>query len=128
MKRIDIAKKFLEKALQELEDGRKEDDEVKIRQSAEKGWAAVVQATGALFERKGLKVPKGTNRKYNVLVKLEDTHRELKKLKLSGDFSTFLHWLHSDCFYDGIYSVKALQRLLRKVREYIEDIEKIRLC
>jgi hypothetical protein len=121
--RIEEARKFYKKAEEEFIKAREVLDEASIRQSAEKGWISVGEATNALFIKKGLKLPKGTRKREEMLFDLQDKDKKLSKLNLGEKFSHLLRSLHIDCFYDGDVSVKRVQRDLRKVNEYIKTIE-----
>jgi hypothetical protein len=123
--RLDKAKGFYTKAETEFANARKEIDELSIRQSAEKAWAGVVEATNALFLKKGLKLPKGTRRREEMLFDLQKKDNKIADLHLGERFSYLMHNLHIDCFYEGEVSVKRVQRDIRKVGEYINSIEMI---
>lgn len=120
---ISKAKKFLHLAKQEFI--RANGDEEKTRQAAEKGWLAAVLATNHIFYKGGMKLPRDTKKRQDVLHKLGEKDKKIKELRLYEMYTTFLHNLHVDCFYDGDVSVKRVERDLNKVNEYIEIIEKI---
>lgn len=119
------ARKFYSASLEEFLQGRKKEDEIQIRQAAEKGWGAAVQATNALLVRRGIKVPRGTAKREELLFDVEEKDKKIKELRLGERFSHFLRSLHSECFYDGDVSVKRVDRDLRKVGEYIEAVAKL---
>jgi len=118
-----LAKNFSEKAIKEFlsADG----DEDKIRQSAEKGWLAVLYATNALFEKKGIKLPKGARSREDLLFELERKDKRVNELSIIDRYKNFLFTLHIECFYEGDFSIKIVRRYLDKIKNYIDDIEKI---
>ncbi len=122
MKYLQMAKKFHEAAKKEFAAGKGAQDEIMIRQAAEKGWGAAVQATNALLAKKNVKVPHGTGKREELLFSIQEKDSKLKELKLGESYSHFLRSLHGECFYDGDVSVKRVDRDLRKVGEYIQDI------
>lgn len=125
IKYLQQARKFYEAAKDEFLVSRKNGDELKIRQAAEKGWGAVVQATNALLVKKGMKVPKGTRRREDLLFEIQDKDKKIKNLNLGEKYGYLLRSLHSDCFYDGDISIKRIERDLRKVEEYINAVSKL---
>jgi len=119
------AKKFYEAAVKEFTRARAAEDEVGIRQSAEKGWGAVVQAANAFILSKGAKPPRGTQSKLDLLDDMEEKFPLAKRIGIARWFGWFMHSLHMDCFYDGRFSVKRLERDLRRVGHFIAQIEKV---
>jgi hypothetical protein len=115
------AKKFHQQALAEFESA--DSDDTRIRQAAEKGWGAVVQAANHLLEKRKVKVPRGTQKRLERLVELEDRDSRLRKAAVADRYRAFLHTLHSECFYDGTYSVKLVQRELRRLGDFIRQVE-----
>ena len=109
------AKKFLEAAQREFQQGKARNDPVKIRNAAEKGWNATVQASNGLFAEKGEPVPK-TNR---------ERREGLEKLapELRDRFEARAHSLHAQCFYDGVCPLGLVEKDLAKVGNYITLIE-----
>lgn len=117
------AKKFHQQALAEFESA--DSDDTRIRQAAEKGWGAVVQATNHLLEKRKIKVPRGTQRRLERLADLEDKDSRVRKAAVTDRYRAFLQTLHSECFYDGVYSVKLVQRELRRLGEFIRQVESL---
>lgn len=113
---IEDAKKFLEAAEKEFEQGKTTDDLIKIRQAAEKGWNATVQATNGLFAKKGQSIPKSNRQRRQGLKKIAP--------ELRDRFEARSHSLHSECFYDGVCPLELIEEDIKKVREYISQIEK----
>lgn len=54
---LEDAKRFLKESIEEFEKGVKEGDNIKIRDSAEKAWNAVIQTSNALILKFMNKVP-----------------------------------------------------------------------
>ena len=91
------------------------------RDGAEKGWLAVRNATVALvLEVTG--VDNSTNRNINAgLRKLAQT-RGSEYAVLRDRWAKFIHYLHSEAFYDGVYT-DDLPELMRDVADYIRRAE-----
>jgi uncharacterized protein (UPF0332 family) len=123
MKYITQARSFINKA--ELEFAKANGDDTKVRQAAEKAWLACVYATNALFMKKGIKPPKGTRKREEILSELEKKDKKINEMGIFDKYRRFLYGLHIDCFYEGTYSVKIVERDIRRVDEYIDIIEKI---
>ena len=93
------------------------------RDGAEKGWLAVRNATVALvLEVTG--VDNSTNRNINAgLRKLAQT-RGSEYAVLRDRWAKFIHYLHSEAFYDGVYT-DDLPELMRDVADYIRRAEEL---
>lgn len=74
------AEDFLKEAEIELENGKASDDKILIRDSAEKGWNAIVQAVNALCEVLLGRVPKSHYDRRNALREIEKKFPELENL------------------------------------------------
>lgn len=128
MSYLSDAKRFYEEAVKELERGIKEGSDILIRNAAEKGWNAIVQATNYLMEKKGLPVPENHRQARLQLAILEREDPCIEALGLRDRYMARFQTLHSDCFYQNIWTIEGLRRDLEKVKAYIEDIEKILNC
>src|SRR5437867_2191432 len=95
---FDAAKRVHERAVTELAEAARKQDRLGMRQAAEKGWLAVVEATKALLRARGSTPPGGTGRQRDALVRLGRSNRRAKKLHLL--FETARGVLHVSCFYD----------------------------
>lgn len=124
-KYLNKAQRFIELARKEFNEARSVMDEERIQQAAEKGWGAVREATKALFESMGLKVPRGTTRMEDEFHALENRYSKIREMKIRLSFMTFLYDLHVECFGDGTVRVKKIDRDLRDVKEYISIIENL---
>ena len=123
---LDQAKKFHQEAMREFERGKRESDATVIRDAAEKAWAAIVQATNELMEKKGLPIPRAHHERRRRLEELEKKEVKIKELGLRDRFGARELYLHEECFYDGHYSIEALEEdIFYKVKAYIEDVEKL---
>ena len=119
------AKKFHQDALAEFAAAGTNGQDTKIRQAAEKGWGAVVQATNHFLAKRKIKVPGGTRRRLELLVELEERDPRVRKAGIADKYRVFLHSLHVECFYDGTYSVKIVQRDLRRLSDFIRAVESL---
>jgi HEPN domain-containing protein len=124
-KYIEDAKRFYEKALEELEAGKKDEDGIKIRDAAEKAWNAVLQATDGLIVKRGIEKPTSHHERRRILAELTETDAKIKELGIRERYMAREQSLHEDCFYDGICPLPLLEEDFQKVQRYIEDIENI---
>jgi uncharacterized protein (UPF0332 family) len=124
-KYIEEAKKFYEKAVEEFEKGKKEGDMVKIRDASEKAWNAIVQATNALFEKRGMKIPRSHAERRNGLDELAIKDPKVKEKGLRDRYMARDKSLHEHCFYEGHCPLPLLEEDIQKVKMYIEDIEEL---
>jgi hypothetical protein len=122
---LDRARLLSDKATSEFIKARQEKDETRASQAAEKGWLAVVSATNGLLAKQGLKIPKGTRRREDILFDLQKREKAIARLNLREKYGCFMRSLHIDAFYDGDVSMKRIERDLNKVKEYIKEVEKI---
>jgi hypothetical protein len=119
------ARAFYRQALQELRRGKKEKNEIVIRDAAEKGWNAVVQATNYLFQKLGYEVPKSHFDRRQGLLKLAKGHPQVEEQALRDRYMAREQGLHEYAFYEGVYDLALLEKDIRKVRGYIADITKV---
>ena len=120
------AKRFHQEAMREFEKGKRDGDSAVIRDAAEKAWGAIVQATNELFEKRGMPLPRTHYERRRKLEELEKQDTKLKQLGFRDRFGAREHYLHEECFYDGHYSIDALEEeIFKKVRAYIEDVERL---
>ncbi|MQY58452.1 MAG: hypothetical protein GH144_02415 [Clostridia bacterium] len=110
------ANEFLKLAEKEFKEGKSKKNLIQVRQAAEKGWNATVQATNGLFAKKGYSVPKSNQKRRD---KLERIAPELRP-----DFDQKAFSLHSRCFYDGVCPLHIIKKDIKEVRDYIKKIEK----
>lgn len=118
------AKEFYEQALKEYGNARRERSDVLFRDAAEKGWNAVVLATNCLIEKEANKKVRSNRERREVLDKMEIKNGKFKRYKFRERFMARAYFLHMNCFYDGVYNEEELERDLKKVKLYIQDVEK----
>ena len=110
------AKELLSAAKKEFKEGKAKGDQIKIRDAAEKGWNATVQATNGLFAKKRKPIPKSNRVRREGLEKIAP--------ELRDRFEARAHSLHSQCFYDGVCPLEIVERDINKVGDYIDQVEK----
>jgi hypothetical protein len=119
------AKEILARAFQELAEGARSGDQLKVRDACEKGWLAAVKAVDALLARYG----------YGEAATHADRRRKLRDLagKLAAASRLGIYdrvearrsVLHSDGFYSGALTPEEAEEELKKVEKLIEDIESL---
>lgn len=119
------AKDFMERGVMELEEGVKLNDQLKIRDAAEKLWNAVINATNALILHYLDVVPASHWERRKLLEKLEDVVPKVEMLGLRDRYGAREKYLHEMTFYDGIVDVEMLKREVEKVKKHIADVENL---
>ena len=110
-------------AISELDDWRRTEDYIVLRDSAEKAWGAVTQGANELLDSHGRVVPSGTNARRDGIRAIEKRNRRIRALGLYRQFSTAELILHRDCFYDGQCPPDLVADFVSDdVREYLSDI------
>lgn len=117
------AKDFLKRGVEELEEGVKISDQLKIRDAAEKLWNAVISATNALILHYLDVVPASHWERRKLLEKLEDTIPKIEGLGFRDRYGARERYLHEMTFYDGIIDIEMLRREIEKVKKYVADVE-----
>jgi hypothetical protein len=56
---------------------------------------------------------------------LEERDPRVRKAGITDKYRAFLYSLHVECFYDGTYSVKIVQRDLRRLGDFIRLAENL---
>ena len=121
---IEDAKALYRHALRELAEWRvTQDDEVLLRDAAEKTWGAVTQSTNELLFAYDRQVPSGTGARRNALKALERQDRQVRRLDMQGRFSSFLDVLHKSCFYEGNCPMPLVAEFIEEAQAYIDDAE-----
>ncbi|MCC6043936.1 MAG: hypothetical protein LM584_01445, partial [Desulfurococcaceae archaeon] len=92
------AKEILARALQELDEGVKSGDLLKVRDSCEKGWLAVVTAVDALLVRYGYEEAKAHPDRRRKLRDLSNKHQEVSILGIYDRVEARRSILHNDGF------------------------------
>jgi hypothetical protein len=118
---IGQAERFYKEAVEEFEEGKKTEDDVRIRDSAEKAYCAVVQAANNLILKKGgeevLRNINSFGARRNALFRYAG--RGMRDAYVSRK-----DYLHVCCFYDGVYRIEDLEEEFDSVGEFLEGIKK----
>ena len=114
-----------EEAIKEFEEGVKENNPYKIRDSAEKAWNATIQATNALILKLSGKLPSSHWEHRRMLRELETKNPEVGRLMLRDRYGAREKHLHEAVFYEGNIDIEDVRYELEKVKAYLNDIGKI---
>jgi len=132
MNKTDKVNIFLQNALdffmrssKELDEGLRLNDQLKIRDAAEKLWNAIINATNALILKELDVVPASHWERRKLLEKLEDLLPEVEKLDLRDRYGARERYLHEMTFYDGIIDPEMLRREVNRVKKYLDDVKKL---
>jgi hypothetical protein len=125
LSKIQEAREVLLRAFQELEEGVKRGDLLRVRNSCEKGWLAVVKAVDALFIKYGYEEAKTHIDRRKKLRELASKFIEISKLGIYDRVEARRSVLHSDGFYSGVLTPEEVEEELKKVEKLIEDIVSI---
>jgi len=122
---IKEAEEFIIIAEKEFNEAVKRNDKIRIRDSAEKAWNAIVQVTNALIIALTGKVPMSHYERRVMLRELEKTNIQVRKLGFRDRYMARYKVLHGETFYEGIIDIEELKVEFEKVHSYIEDIKKL---
>jgi len=119
--RIELAEEILDFARGEAELGYSENDDKRIRDSAEKAYLSVVTATDYMMELHGL-LPEPGPYAHKYRHKFLD---EIGRGDLEEKYASFSDTLHGTCFYGGQCPAnkKRMDVLFQEVEQYIEKIK-----
>jgi hypothetical protein len=117
--------RFHEESIREFEEGVKENNLYKIRDSAEKAWNATVQATNALILKLLGKLPSSHWERRRMLRELETRLPEIERLMLRDRYGARERHLHETVFYEGNIDVEDIRYELEKVGAYLNDVGKV---
>jgi len=117
------AKEVFARAFQELAEGVKSGDLLKVRDSCEKGWLATVKAVDALLIRYGFGEAVTHADRRRKLRELAGKLAEVSRLGIYDRLEARRNVLHNDGFYGGVLTPEEAEEELRKVEKLIEDIE-----
>ena len=120
---IELSKDFYKRAIEEFREAISKDDVIGIRDSSEKAWNAVVQATNALILALINKLPASHFERRKILRQLEKEYEEIRKLGILDRYMARFKVLHGETFYEGIIDIEQLKVDFEKVEKYIKDIE-----
>ncbi len=122
---FDDAKAMYNYARIELQQWQQTNDEILLRDAAEKTWGAVTLATNELLESFGHRAPSGTGARRSELHAIERRERRFRRLRMLDRFAAMEGILHKDCFYDGDCRLPLVPDIIESAREYIDDVESL---
>ena len=122
-KYLEDAKGMYNYARIELQQWRGSNDEILLRDAAEKTWGAVTLATNDLLEFFERRAPSGTGARKNELHAVQRRERRVRSLRMLDRFSAMEATLHNDCFYDGDCRLPLVPDVIEEAREYLDDVE-----
>jgi len=122
---LEEARRILSKAFEELREGVKSGDVVRVRDACEKGWLATVKAIDALLLSYGFGEARTHVDRRRKLKDLSKRVHEVAELGIYDRVEARRSTLHSDGFYSGILTREEVEEELRKVEELVEDVEKL---
>ena len=119
------ARRFHEESLKEFDEGVRENNPYKIRDSAEKAWNAVIQATNSLILKLAGKLPSSHWERRGMLRELEVKISEIRELMFRDRYGARERNLHEIVFYEGNIDIDDIRYELDKVKAYLDDVEKM---
>jgi len=122
---LEDAENFIERGVEELEEGIKTNEDIKIRDAAEKLWNAVVSATNALILHYLDVVPASHWKRRKLLERLEEMDPRVEELGFWDRYGTRERYLHMTTFYDGVIDLDMLRREVDKVKKYVSDVKNL---
>jgi len=122
---LEEARRTLFKAFEELREGVRSGDVLRIRDACEKGWLATVKAVDALLLSYGFEETKTHVDRRRKLRDLSKKVHEVVELGIYDRVEARRSTLHSDGFYSGILTPEEVEEELGKVGKLIEDVEKL---
>ena len=122
---LDDAKAMYNYARIELQQWQDSNDEILLRDAAEKTWGAVTLATNELLESFGRRAPSGTGARQMELHAIQRRNRRLQSLRMLDRFTAMEGILHKDCFYDGDCRLPLIPDVIEDAREYLDDVESL---
>ena len=125
LSKLHEAKEILAKAFQELAEGVKKGDPLKVRDSCEKGWLASVTAVDALLIKHGYEEAKTHVDRRRKLRELANKITEVSMVGLYDRIEARRSILHNNGFHSGILTPKETEDELKKVEGLIEDVESL---
>jgi len=122
---IDEAETFLKAAREEFETAIAKNDMVRIRDSAEKAWNAVVRSTNGLLLALTGKLPLSHYERKVMLRDAERSNLKVRELGVRDRYMARFRVLHGEAFYEGVVDIDELRLELERVEEYINDINEM---
>jgi hypothetical protein len=117
------AREILARAFQELAEGAKSNDSLKVRESCEKGWLATVKAVDALLIKYGYGEAKAHADRRRKLRELASKVAAVSRLGIYDRVEARRSVPHGDGFYGEVLTPEEAKEELKKVGELIEDVE-----
>ena len=114
---------FYQAAVKEMVEGIKENNTVKLRDSAEKAWNAAVQAANALALRYTGLIPRSHYERRRALREVEQKVPELAGLSIYDRYAARSRLLHGEVFYEGVLDPDLLKIEIEKVLEFMEIVK-----
>ena len=124
-KHLEDAKAMYNYARIELQQWQDSNDEILLRDAAEKTWGAVTLATNDLLESYGRRAPSGTGARQIELNAIERRNRRVRAYRMLARFAQMEAILHKDCFYDGECRLPLVPDIIEDAREYLDDVESL---
>ena len=122
-KYLEDAKAMYNYARIELQQWRGSNDEILLRDAAEKTSGTVTLATNDLLESFERRVPSGAGARKSELHAVQRRERRVRSLRMLDRFSAMEATLHNDCFYDGDCRLPLVPDVIEDAREYLDDVE-----
>ena len=122
---LEEARRVLSKAFEELREGVRSGDVLRIRDACEKGWLATVKAVDALLLSYGFEETKTHVDRRRKLRDLSKKVHEVVELGIYDRVEARRSMLHSNGFYSNILTHEEVEEELKKVEKLIEDVEKL---
>lgn len=122
---LEDARRFHEESLKEFEEGAKENNPYKIRDSAEKAWNATIQATNALILKLAGKLPSSHWERRKMLRELEKKFPKIREFMFRDRYGARERHLHEMVFYEGNIDLEDIKYELEKVEAYLNDVGKV---
>ena len=122
---LEEARRILSKAFEELREGVRSGDVVRVRDACEKGWLATIKAIDALLLSYGFREAGTHVDRRRKLRDLSKRIHEIAELGIYDRVEARRSTLHSNGFYSGVLTHDEIEEELRKVEELVEDVEKL---
>ena len=122
---LEDATKALELAWEELRRYLKDGEALRLRDSCEKGWLAVVLATDALLEKRGYGRPSSYRERRELLRRLEREEPLAAEMGLRDRFGARGYYLHVLGYHEGSLSAEEVEEELEKASEYLRDVRRL---
>lgn len=118
------ADEFIDLAFRGFEKAVVEKSNIKLRDSAEKAWNAVVQAANALILEKEGYTPRSHYERRLALRNLEKSDERLRELGIYDRYGARSRLLHGEVFYEGVYDIDLLKLEIEKAKEFVEIVKR----